>query len=354
MNVLELVRHGSPDVAFSCRDHPDPAPGPGQVRIAVEASGVNFADIMARRGTYPEAPRPPCVLGFEVVGRIESLGPGVGSEILAPGRRVVALTRFGGYASRAIAAASATMPIPENMDPGSAAALATQGVTAYLAAEGLVHIEPGDHVLVHAAAGGVGTLLVQLARARGAVVIGTAGSEAKLEHMRRLGVTHAINYRERDFVPELLRLTGGRRPDVIFDAIGGASVRKGLALLASGGRMVSYGVATLSGSGWALPRAVRMFIGFGLIHPLTLLVHSKGILGLNLLALGDDRPELVGRALAATVDRAARGTLVPVVDRAFPATAVAEAHAYVEARKSMGKVVLLWDQAPAGSPGAAG
>jgi len=342
MKILSLTRHGSANNAFALQNRPDPVPEPGQVRIAVEASGINFADILARRGAYPEAPKPPCVLGFEVVGRIDALGPGVsGPEV---GQRVLALTRFGGYASSVVTSATAVLPLPESMDRGAAAALGTQAVTAYLAAEHLVRIEPGDHVLVHSAAGGVGSLLVQLARARGAVVIGTVGSVDKFPVLERLGVTHAIDARSHDFAREFLRMTGGKRPDVIFDAIGGSSVRKGVALLSTGGRIVCYGVGTLAGEGWALPRAVRMFFGFGFVHPLSLLVRSKGLIGLNLLALSDKRPDLVGRALAQVLDLAARGTLNPIVDREFPADAVGEAHAHVESRRSIGKVVLTWPE----------
>jgi NADPH2:quinone reductase len=346
MNVLNLVRHGSPHSAFELQNRPDPAPGQGQVRIAVEVSGVNFADILARRGAYPEAPKPPCVLGYEVVGRIEALGPGTsapsGAAGLAVGQRVLGFTRFGGYASHVITAAVAVVPISDDLDAGAAAALATQGVTAYVAAQEMVRILPGDHVLVQAAAGGVGTLLVQLALAQGAVVSGTAGSESKLELLRRLGVTHAINYRTHDLAKELLRLTGGRRPDVIFDSIGGAIARKGFLLLATGGRIVCFGVADIAGGGWALPRAIRAFLAFGWVHPLDLLLHSKGILGLNLLRIADERPEVLRRAMEAMVRLAADGTVKPVVDRAFPAGEVAAAHEYVESRQSMGKVVLRW------------
>jgi NADPH2:quinone reductase len=333
MKILWLTKHGSANDAFQMRTEPDPVPGPGQVRIAVEASGINFADILARRGAYPEAPKPPGVLGFEVVGRVDA---GVSGLL---GRRVLALTRFGGYASHVVVPESSVVPLPDGVSSGAAAALGTQGVTAWLAAEHLVRIEAGDHVLVHSAAGGVGNLLVQLAHARGAVVIGTVGSDEKFSLVERLG---GVPIRSRDFASEFLRRSGGRRPDVIFDAIGGSSVRTGLALLATGGRLVSYGVASLSGGGWALPRAVRMFVGFGLVHPLSLLVRSKGLIGLNLLALSDERPELVRRALLAVVELASTGSLVPVVDREFPAAAVGEAHAHVESRRSMGKVVLTW------------
>src|SRR5215831_671952 len=346
MNVLELTRHGSPAAAFAMLTRPDPEPGPGQLSLSVEVSGINFADVLARQGAYPEAPRPPCVIGYEVVGHIHTLGPGVGSEAgstpLVPGRRVLAFTRFGGYASRAIASVKGVVPIPDDLEAGAAAALATQGVTAYFATHEMVRIAPGDLVLVQAAAGGVGSLIVQLARAEGAVVAGTAGSQAKLELLRRLGVTYGIDYRAHDFASELLRLTKGRRPDLIFDSIGGASTRKALSLLATGGRIVQFGVADLAGRGWALPRALRAFLSFGLIHPLSLLLGSKGIIGVNLLRVADERPEIVRRDMEAMVALATNGTLTPVVDREFPAERVAEAHEYVESRQSVGKVVLRW------------
>lgn len=343
MKALVLVRHGSSRPAFAMQNRPDLAPGPGQVRVAVEASGINFADILARQGSYPEAPPPPCVLGFEVVGRIDAVGPGVLSGgPHAPGQRVVAFTRFGGYASQALASVQGIVAIPEDLDPRAAAALATQGVTAWLAADWLIQITPGDLVLVQAAAGGVGAMLVQRARAGGAVIAGTAGSEAKLEVLRRLGVHHAIDYRTHDFARELLRLTGGRRPDVIFDSIGGSTARKGWSLLANGGRMVCYGAANLAGRGWALPRAVALFLGFGFLHPLSLMTSSKGLLGLNLMKIADERPDLLARALTEVARLAASGALEPVVDRSFAAEAVAEAHERVESRQSIGKVILEW------------
>ncbi len=306
----------------------------------MEASGVNFADILARQGAYLEAPKPPCVLGFEVVGRIDAVGPGADTGLT--GQRVVAFTRFGGYASCVCVPVSSVVSISDGVDARVAAALATQGVTAYLAAEWLAPIAQGDHVLVQVAAGGVGSMLVQLALRRGAIVSGTAGSEAKLERLRQLGVSHAINYRTHDFARELLRLSHGRRPDVIFDSIGGASARKGMSLLAAGGRIVCHGVAGLSGSGWSLPRAIRLFFGSSWIHPLTLMAQSKGIIGLNLLKIADGRPEIITRAMRETVALQERGALAPFVDRSFPVEHAAEAHDHVESRRSMGKVVLVW------------
>src|SRR5262249_54249572 len=168
MKALVLVRHGSPAEAFELREQPDPEPNAGQVRIAVEAFGLNYADVSARQGTYQDAPPIPCVIGYDVVGRIDRLGAGVGG--LQTGQRVAALTRFGGYATSAVTDARAVIPIPEDMDAAVAAALPTQGSTAYYCAEEMVRLYAGDHVLIQAAAGGVGTLLVQLCKARGCVV----------------------------------------------------------------------------------------------------------------------------------------------------------------------------------------
>ena len=181
------------------------------------------------------------MLGYEVVGRIDALGAGVNT--LAVGQRVVALTRFGGYATTAVTDARAAVPIPDDLDVGIAAALPTQGGTAYYCAEEMVRLHPGDHVLVQAAAGGVGTLLVQLCKRHGCTVYGTAGSDAKLDYLRALGVDHPINYRRDDFADAVRRVRGDAGLDVIFDSLGGSAVRKGLALLAPGGRIVCLGAA---------------------------------------------------------------------------------------------------------------
>src|SRR4030095_5618452 len=217
MKAMYLVRTGDAAQAFELREAPTPEPAAGQVRVAVEGFGLNYADVSARQGLYQDAPPMPSVIGYEVVGRVDALGPGV--ENLTPGQRVTALTRFGGYATHAVTDARAVAAIAEDMDVGVAAALPTQGCTAYYMAEEMVRLHAGDHVLVHAAAGGVGTLLVQLCKRRGCVVYGTVGSDDKLPLLRDLGVDHPINYRSSDFAADVRRLRGAEGLDVIFDSI---------------------------------------------------------------------------------------------------------------------------------------
>lgn len=340
MQALVLVRHGAPVGAFELRQQPDPEPAAGQIRIAVEAFGLNYADVSARQGTYQDAPPIPCVIGYEVVGRVDRAGAGVTTP--AVGQRVTALTRFGGYATMAVTDARAAVPIPEDMDAGIAAALPTQGCTAYYSAEEMVRLYPGDHVLVQAAAGGVGTLLVQIAKARGCVVYGTAGSDEKLEYLRRLGVDHPINYRREDFAAAVRRLRGTDGLDVVFDSLGGSAVRKGLSLLGAGGRIVCFGAAEREAGSLQILRDIRFAASFGFPHPIPLLMNSKSILGVNMLRIADHRPETLGRCMQAVGRLAADGTLAPVVGGRFQAGEIAAAHDFLGSRRSTGKVVVVW------------
>jgi NADPH:quinone reductase-like Zn-dependent oxidoreductase len=340
MQALVLVRHGAAEGAFELREQADPVPGAGQIRIAAEAFGLNYADVSARQGTYRDAPPIPCVIGYEVVGRVDRLGGGVTG--LLEGQRVTALTRFGGYATRAVTDARAAMPIPEEMDAGVAAALPTQGCTAYYSAEEMVRLHPGDHVLVQAAAGGVGTLLVQIAKARGCVVYGTAGSDAKLEHLRAIGVDHPINYRREDFAAAVRRLRGTAGLDVVFDSLGGSAVRKGLALLGAGGRIVCFGAAEREAGPLQILRDLKFAASFGFPHPIPLLMSSRSVIGVNMLRIADHRPETLGRCMQAVARLAADGTLRPVVGGRFDAAQIAAAHAFLGGRQSIGKIVVTW------------
>lgn len=341
MKAVVLTQHGSAQEAFQIRELPDPEPGPGQLRIAVEAFGLNYADVSARQGTYQDAPPIPSVIGYEVVGRVDKLGAGIDGP--APGTRVAALTRFGGYATLALTDARAAATIPEDMDVGIAAALPTQGCTAYYCAEEMVRLYPGDHVLVQAAAGGVGTLLVQLAKRRGCVVYGTAGSDSKLDYLRNIGVDHPINYRSHDFAAEVRRLRGDAGLDAIFDSLGGAAVRKGLQLLGSGGRIVCFGAADRESGSFQLLRDIRFLASWGLPHPIPWLMSSKGLIGVNMLRIADNRPLVLQRCLSAVIDLALRGELQPTVGGRFTAAQIAAAHDFLASRASTGKVVVEWE-----------
>lgn len=341
MKAVVLVRHGSAQEAFEIRQLSDPEPGPGQLRIAVDAFGLNYADVSARQGTYQDAPPIPCVIGYEVVGRVDKLGPEVTS--LSIGQRVTALTRFGGYATKAITDVRAAVAIPEDMDLGIAAALPTQGCTAYFCAEEMVRLYPGDHVLVQAAAGGVGTLLVQLAKRRGCIVYGTAGSDAKLDYLRDLGVDHPINYRTNDFAEVVRRIRGSDGLDAIFDSLGGSAVRKGLQLLGAGGRIVCFGAAEREAGNFQLLRDIRFLASWGIPHPIPWLMSSKGLIGVNMLRIADSRPLILKRCMEAVVDLALKGELRPVVGGRFSADRIADAHEFLGGRASTGKVVVTWE-----------
>lgn len=336
MRQAVIARYGPAEV-LRIEERPDPAPAAGEIRIAVRAAGVNFADIMARLGLYPDAPKPPMVVGYEVSGIVDAVGPGVAAH--RAGDRVVALTHFGGYADRAIVPAGFAFRPPANIDDVAAASLPVNYLTALIALYRMANVGAGDTVLVHGAGGGVGIAATQLARLRGAVVIGTA-SPAKHDAIRAQGVAHAIDYRQGSVVDEVRRLTGGRGVDVVLDAIGGRSFADSYALLAPLGRLVIYGASRLaSGERRNVWRALTTLLQMPRFYPLSLMNRNRGVFGLNLGHLWDERDRLA-EAMALILDEVAAGRLQPVVARTFPLDAVADAHRFMQARANIGKVVL--------------
>ncbi|HEX7294068.1 MAG TPA: zinc-binding dehydrogenase, partial [Solirubrobacterales bacterium] len=222
MKAVVLTGTGGYDV-LQVRDMPDPAVGPGEVRIAVKAAGINFADTMARIGLYPDAPKPPCVLGYEVAGEIESVGEGVSDH--AVGDRVVAGTLFEGQAELVTVPADQALPLPDRFSFEQGAAFPVNYGTAYAALIVMGSLRKGSRVLIHAAGGGVGISATQIARNEGAEIFGTA-SASKHDAIRAQGVTHAIDYRNQDFEDEVMRITGGEGVDLVIDALGPTSFRK--------------------------------------------------------------------------------------------------------------------------------
>ncbi len=339
MKAIQLVKYGKADKAFQITDLPVPEPGEGEVLIRVSSFGLNFADVMSRLGLYREAPKTPFVPGYEVVGTVEKSN--VAS--LKEGERVVAFTRFGGYAQYVTAPDLAVVPLPERVSDAAGTALATQYCTAWHAAIDMANIREGELVLVHAAAGGVGIALTQIARMRGATVAGTAGSEEKIRFLKENGVEYAVNYREKDFVEELPRLTGGRLPDVIFDPVGGKNFSRSRKILAVGGRIVAYGASDQLNHRKDPLASLKLLFGFGFLHPVGLIMNSKGVLGVNMLKIADHKPEILQKAMQKVVRLTAAGKLKPVVGREYPATEIAAAHEFLESRKSIGKIVMKWE-----------
>jgi NADPH:quinone reductase-like Zn-dependent oxidoreductase len=333
---------GGPEV-LKVAERPDPPVGPGEVRIAVRAAGINFADTMARVGLYPDAPKPPCVLGYEVAGEVESVGEGVVD--FAVGQRVMAGTRFGGQAELVTVPAAQVLALPDRLDFAQGAAFPVNYGTAYAAAVLMGGLRKGDRFLVHAAAGGVGIAATQVARNIGAEIFGTA-SASKHEAIRAQGVDHPIDYRTRDFETEVMSLTGGEGVDVIIDAIGPSSFRKDYRLLRAGGRLVMFGLAEASkGTGRSIPAALRSLLAMPLAtmpwwKSLAVMNENKGVMGLNMLNWWDREGQL-DRVTEPLIADLQAGRLDPVVAEAFPFDRAGEAHEFIAQRRNVGKVVLL-------------
>ncbi|MDX1420665.1 MAG: zinc-binding dehydrogenase [Rubricoccaceae bacterium] len=342
MKQVWIPNAGPPEV-LELREAPDPVPGPGQVRIAVEAAGINFADILARQGLYPDAPDLPAVVGYEVAGTVDAVSDGV--ERPAVGDPVLALVRFGGYSSAVVVPAASVFPRPEGMTAEVGAALPVTYLTAFqmmVVMGGVRHAqELGGRrmrVLVHGASGGVGTAAADLGRIYGVELLGTA-SPGKHDFVRERGYDHAVDYRTDDWVAEVRDLTDGDGVDLVLDPIGGAHWAKSLDVLAPTGRVVLYGISSVAGGGKLGMLKMALGIPWRRLSPLSLINRNHGVLGVNLGHLWGEGERIGGWArklLAYYV----RGQVQPFVDRSFPFERAAEAHAYIEGRQNRGKVVL--------------
>jgi NADPH:quinone reductase-like Zn-dependent oxidoreductase len=331
MRVVEIPKYGPPEV-LRVVERPDPVAGPGEVLIDVAASGVNFADTMARVGLYDDAPKPPMVVGYEVAGTIAAVGEGIDAERI--GERVMAATRFGGYASRISVPVADVIPLVEWLNFEQGAAIPVNYATAWAGLVGYGSLRAGEKVLIQAAAGGVGIAATQIAKRYGAEIWGTA-SPGKHEAIVRNGVDHPVDYRADGWWEGLPQF------DVILDAIGGRQFRRSYKMLRAGGRLVAFGASAVSQDEKrklrkVLPEALPMLRGFNLIEQMSA---SKAIIGLNMLTLWKDRGTLEPwtTPLQELIDD---GTIQPVVSDAVPFDNAAEAHRILGERRNVGKVVL--------------
>jgi NADPH:quinone reductase-like Zn-dependent oxidoreductase len=340
MRAVVIPRHGGPEV-LEVQERPDPEVGPDQIRIAVKAAGINFADLLARSGVYPDAPSPPCIVGYEVAGEVESVGDGV--DGLEPGDRVVAGTRFGGHASMITVPAEVAMPLPDRLSFEQGAAIPVNYAAAQAGLVTMAGLKPGERVLIHAAAGGVGLSATQMAKRIGAEVFGTA-SPSKHDAIREHGVDHPIDYRSQDFETEVRRITEGDGIDVAFDALGPKSFRKDYRLLRNGGRLVMYGYSeseSAGGRNLAAMAGVLARAPFATLpwwKSLAMLNENKGVFGLNVIKWSN--AEIRERLLAPLLPAFEAGDLDPVVAEAFPFDRADDAHRFIAERRNIGKVVL--------------
>jgi len=330
MKAVVITKHGGPGV-LQVQERPDPELGPDEVRIDVAAAGINFADVMARMGLYPDAPKTPCVVGYEVAGTVLDAGP---DSPLTPGQRVLAGTKFGGYASQVVVPAGDVVALPDALSFEQGAAIPVNYATAWAALVGYGNLQPGERVLVHSAGGGVGIAATQIAKAHGAEVYGTA-SPAKHARIAELGVDHPLDYTKPGWERGLPQL------DVVLDAIGGASFRRSYSLLRPGGRLVAYGASALvSGQRRNLLGALRVVVRMPRFNLIKQMSASKAVIGLNMLSLWQDRGTLRPwiEPLQAMLDD---GTIKPVVAGAFGFAQAGEAQTMITERRNVGKVVLV-------------
>ena len=338
MRAIWITRHGGPEV-LEVREAADPEPGAGQVRVRVHAAGLNFAEVMARQGLYPDAPKPPCVVGYEAAGVVDALGPGVAGPVI--GQRVAVLVRFGAHADVVCVPAEQAVELPDGATFEEAAALPVNYLTAYHMLFRVAGIRPGERVLIHMAAGGVGIAVLQLCRTLdGVVTFGTA-SAAKHDVLRAEGCTYPIDYRRVDYATEVRRLTDGEGVDVVLDALGGHDWRQGLALLRPVGRLVAFGFANLvSGERRRPLRVVSQALRVPLVTPLGLMARNRTISGVNIGHLWDQRA-LLREELEALMALWRAGRVQPRVDAVFPFADAAGAHQRIAERQNIGKVILV-------------
>ncbi|PRP94758.1 zinc-binding dehydrogenase [Enhygromyxa salina] len=337
MRQIWISRAGKPEV-LELREAPDPEPGPGEIRIRVAASGLNFADISARMGLYPDMPPIPCVVGYEVSGVVDAVGEGASDIEL--GAKVVALTRFGGHSDVVCIPRAQAVRIPEGISMTAAAAVPVNYLTAWLMLVELGNVHADHTVLVHAAAGGVGQAALQICKHRGASVIGTA-SAGKHERLREVGVDHCIDYRNLDFEAEVMRITEGRGVDIALDAVGGESFSKSYRCLRHCGRLFMFGASSFAPSDKRrLMPILKGLVKTPKFKPFDLLDNNRGVFGINLGHLWHEIDRL-GTLFEQVMDKVGDGTLTPVIDREFSFDQAAEAHAYIQGRNNFGKVLLV-------------
>lgn len=341
MRALVVRRYGPPDV-FEMQQVPDPQPKAGEVLIRVKAIGVNFADLMQRMGVYPGTPKPPFVPGLEIAGVVEKIAeggrPGEG-EPLRIGDAVVAFPRFNAYAEWVAVSAREVYRLPEGMKFDEGAAIPVNYLTAYHSMFTMGNLQPGDRILIHGAAGGVGIAAVQLARARGLEIFGTAGP-AKQEFLRKIGVNHPIDHEKADFVA-VVRKYAPDGIEMVMDPIGGKSFARSYECLGPMGRLVVYGFSAAAGADGKRSRlrSLTAFLQTPRFHPVQLMGKNVAVIGVHLGQLRS-RGAVVRNELADIFRLYGEGKIRPVIGKSFPLEQGAAAHQYIQDRKNVGKVIL--------------
>ena len=341
MQAVWITKHGGLD-ALEVRETPDPEPAAGEVRIRTRAAGLNYAEVMARRGTYPDAPRPPCVLGYEGAGIIDEVGEGVDSSLL--GQRVIYMSKFRGQASCVCVPAGFTTPMPESLGFEDAAAMPVNYVTAYHMLHRVHRVRPGDRVLLHMAAGGVGTAVLQMCRHVGGVETFGTLARNKFDFVTELGCDHPIDYETTDYADEVRRLTNGEGVDLVLDPLGGLeNWAKGYSLLRPGGLLIIFGLAAVVKEGRRkIIELLRKLKEKPPFTPLTMLDNNRGVAGVNIGHLWG-HPDIVRTEGTEILNLYEQGAVRPHIGSRHRFSEVAQAHAELEEGRNFGKIVLIPD-----------
>jgi NADPH:quinone reductase-like Zn-dependent oxidoreductase len=336
MRRVWITRPGPPEV-LQVREEPDPSPANGEVRVRTRACGINFADLSARVGLYPDAPKIPCVIGYEVAGTIDAVGGGDVGD-LKVGERVFAMPRFGGYTDTLVVPAGQAIRMPEKMTFEEGAALPVVYLTAHHMMLYTGNLRPGMRVFIHSAAGGVGLAAVELAKLHKCEIFGTA-SESKHEFLREQGVQHPLP--NQGYAAEVAKLAGAAGLDLILDPVGGPSWAESYELLGPAGRLVAFGMSsTQPGKRRNLLRAAAQVLRIKKFSPWRMMDDNKSVSGVNMGHLFG-RLDILRPQFEALVHLYEEGHIHPRVDRTFPFAEAPAAHHYLHDRKAKGKVLLV-------------
>lgn len=336
MKQVYITAAGGPE-KLQVRESPDPHPAGKELRIRVKAAGINFADILARQGLYPDAPKLPAVVGYEVSGVVDSAGPEAAKDWV--GKEVFALSRFKGYADTVVVPEHQAFAKPATLSHEQCAAIPVNYLTAWQLMIVMGSLSKNDTVLIHNAGGGVGLAAIDIGRQVGCRMIGTA-STGKHAFLKERGLHEAIDYTKGDWMPDVMRLTKGKGVELILDPLGGSHWKKSYKALRHTGRLGMFGISTATES--SLPGPLRLLsvgLGLPLYNPISLMNENRSVFGVNMGHLWHE-PDKIAGWMYALLKGVADGWIRPHVDKAFPLAQAGEAQSYIEARRNIGKVVL--------------
>ncbi|MCH7679290.1 zinc-binding dehydrogenase [candidate division KSB1 bacterium] len=337
MRQIVIPKYGGVNV-FRIEEKPDPQPGKDEVLIRVKASGINFADILARQGLYPDAPKRPMVVGYEVSGVVESVGEDTDENL--KGKEVLATTRFHGYSDAVVVRAAQIFDKPKSLSFEQAAAIPVNYLTAYQLLITMGALKKEESVLIHNAGGGVGLAALDIAKKIGATTYGTASS-GKHDFLKQRGLDYAIDYRTENWLQKLKVLTDGKGVELVLDPLGGTSWKKSYQALRATGRLGMFGISTATESGLGAKLSLlKVALQMPWFNPVGLMNTNKSVFGVNLGRMWGEA-EKAGRWMQEILDGVEEGWVQPHVDKTFFFEKVGEAHAYIEARKNIGKVILV-------------